>query len=72
MNEKNKPTFPKSAVKRLRNRHELSQVELAARLGTSQGSVSRWENPDDELYPRGAVAVLLRQMAKEKNMRVRS
>ena len=38
-------------VKELRNKLNLSQEELAARLGVSFATVNRWEN--EKIVPRG-------------------
>jgi len=44
-------------VKELRGRLNLSQEELAAKLGVSFATVNRWEN--EKIIPRGKARELL-------------
>lgn len=38
------PKWTGTRVKRLRLRHQMTQIQFAARLGVSYASVNRWEN----------------------------
>ena len=52
------PTSMATVVRSLRARADVTQAELARRLGTTQSAVSRWENAHEE--PRWST---LRQIA---------
>lgn len=54
------PTTP-DEIRALRKRLSLTQVELAARVGTAQAAVSRWER--GRAKPSGPVRKLLSQLA---------
>jgi DNA-binding transcriptional regulator YiaG len=63
--------FLKRHVKELREAYGLNQTEFADRIGVSQGAVARWECADDGREPKGPVAILLRQMAVRKKIKLR-
>ena len=54
------------AIKKLRNKMILSQMEFAKLLGVSFMSVNRWEN--DKYAPTKLVKVKLMQLFKENNI----
>lgn len=45
------PSAVAAAIRNIRTSHCLTQVEIAARIGTAQGNVSRWET--GALHPDG-------------------
>lgn len=53
-------------VKELRNRLNLSQEELAARLGVSFATVNRWEN--EKIVPRGKARKAIQQLIEETGL----
>ena len=57
-----KASWDASTVRALRRHMQLSQDELAARLGTRQQTVSEWET--GRYRPRGASATLLTIIAE--------
>lgn len=52
-----------AAIKRLRHRHNITQHELAYRLGCRQQTISEWET--DQYSPKNAYQKLLNMMAHE-------
>ena len=58
------------AVRALRRHMKLSQVELAAALGTRQQTVSEWET--GRYRPRGASATLLTIIAERAEFEYRA
>lgn len=53
-------------VKELRNKLNLSQEELAARLGVSFATVNRWEN--EKIVPRGKARKAIQQLIEETGL----
>lgn len=49
-------------LRRLRMEAGLTQKELAARLGTTQSVVSRWENPNYDRHTLRSIVMLARAM----------
>lgn len=64
--------FPYELVFSLREDLDLTQVELAEKLGVSQPLVAMWEK--GERLPSGPAAILLRQLQEKsrKNSKVLS
>ena len=57
-------TMKSDELKRIRDRLQMTQEELAKRLGVSRLSVLRWENGQSDISKSMAIAI--RSIAKEE------
>jgi DNA-binding transcriptional regulator YiaG len=57
-------------IKKLRHTLELTQQQLADKIGARQHTVARWETGVNE--PKGAYAMLLNQLSEKVKKRRRS
>lgn len=72
MSETEIPTFPKDAVRVVRDAYKENQEQFAKRIGVQRTAIARWENPNDHNSPSGPAAILLQQLAKRKKVEVTS
>jgi DNA-binding transcriptional regulator YiaG len=65
-----KPKWDRRRIRALRRHLDLTQTEMAERLGTRQQTISEWETG---LYePRGASATLLTMVAERADFEYRA
>ena len=63
MAKRKQTPWDKQSIRSLRRHLELTQSEMADRLGTRQQTISEWET--GRYQPRGATATLLTLVARE-------
>ena len=70
MAKQRQENWDSEGIRSLRRHLELTQSEMADKMGTRQQTISEWET--DRYQPRGTAATLLTMIAREAKFRYRA